>query len=182
MKKYYYAYGISSLFNFLQCFVSLFVVSIFYGTFIFFIEQDPLGYVICLMVLILMIIDIIVSLLIYVIYKKFAKKFIYYDGYVLRIDKKEIYIKDIISLEYVCGSVGGKHRKEEPYIISIGYKNEYDVNYLNVEKFPISLVKEIEKQNNIKLDKYEIKRNFKQQIVYGIIIGIILFIILYIFG
>lgn len=181
MKKYYYAYGISGLYNFLQCFVSLFIISILYGSFLFFVEKEPLGYVVCLVVIIIAIIDTIISIIINVIYKKFAKKYIYCDGYVLRFNNKEIYVKDIISMEYVCGTVGGKHKKEEPYAINICYKKDDNIDYVNVERFPLCLVKEIEKTNNIKLDKNEIRIKNKQQVVYGIVIGIILFIILCIF-
>ena len=188
MKQYKLSYGLAGFLNsleifymFLWCFLP---VSILYSI----LEKNIFYMIIVYSIFLgLFILIILFDLLIYLITRATTKYVLFFNNYQLRYKDKVIDIYDIESISFIPGEAGGKHRKGEPYCVTICYKKEYyadeseDKAYLTIERFPLMLINNILKCNqNIHFDKPEIKPVLKQNFKYGFVIGIFLMILCYI--
>lgn len=106
------------------------------------------------------------------------KEYILYGNGELIYKEIKIKVKNIKSIDYYFGDIGGKGKKSTPYSINILYEKDYidkEIDVLHVYKFPLYLLKKIRKENSHII--YSVDRIKTELITYPIIsfgIGVII--------
>ena len=184
MRRYKLSYGLAGFLNSLSIFYTMFWASLPLSILYTIVEKNIYISLICYLIFICIFVGILlINLLLFLITRITAKDVLFYNYYELIYKDKAINIHNIKTISFILGKVGGRYQKDEPYRITIKYKNDIEnsYQYLSIDRFPIELLYRILKSNkNIHFEKPEIKPLLKRNLKYGLITGIILTIICYI--